>query len=454
MIFCILMKASKYLIEGGKPLKGEVVVSGAKNAAMKMIAASLLTPEEVVLDNVPEIDDVLVMVEAAERFGVKITWLDNHKLRLKAEEISQFELDPTLSCRARSTIMFMGPLLSRFGQFAISEPGGCSIGKNRPINRHLAAFEKMGAAIRLESGVYRGSVRGGLKGAEIFFEKNTVMGTENAILASVLASGTSHLVNAAREPEVDDLILFLNKMGARIERTEDRAVRVEGVSSLHGTDHEVMPDRNEVVTFAVAAAATRGDVLIKNVRPADLTAFLAKLDKVGVSFEAGKDSLRIWAGADKVLNGVSIETSPHPGFMTDWQQPFCLLLTQAAGESLIHDTIYVNRFEFVKELNRMGARVDVVQPSAVGLKAVISDDDYDLEKEGEPLTVAKISGPTALAGKKVTIPDLRAGATLVIAALVAGGRSEVSGIEHVDRGYESFDQKLLGLGARISKLKA
>lgn len=442
---------SKFLIEGGAPLKGEVEVCGAKNAAIKMIAAALLTTDEVILSNVPEIDDVFVMVEAAQKLGMTATWVDNHKLSLKAGEISSQKIETSLSCRARSTIMFMGPLLARFGSFSIGEPGGCTIGKNRPINRHLSAFEKMGATINFTGGYYIGEVQGGLKGGEIIFEKNTVMGTENALLACVLSSGLTSILNAAQEPEVDDLILLLNKMGARIERTEDRLIKVEGVRHLHGSSHEIIPDRNEAVTFAIAAAVTRGDILIKKIRPADLVAFLAKLEKAGVGFESGKSSLRVWCRDDQPINPLNIETSSHPGFMTDWQQPFCVLMTQAQGLSLVHDTIYINRFEFTKELNRMGSKIDVVHPSDVGFKAVISDDDYEIKKDGEPFTVAKITGPTPLSARRLTIPDLRAGATLILAALAAKGKSEVSGVEHVDRGYEMFEQKLSGLGASISR---
>lgn len=445
----IQKQLSKYIIDGGIPLKGEVTISGAKNAAIKMVAASLLTSEEVTLTNIPEIDDVAVMIEAASGLGIKTTWLDNHKLRLKADEIKTYTLDTSITCRARSTIMFMAPLLSRFGQFTLGEPGGCTIGKNRPINRHLEAFSKMGAKVEFNDGAYQGYVRGGLKGTEVIFEKSTVMGTESVLLASVLASGVTTILNAAQEPEVDDLISLLFKMGAKLGRIDDRTIRVEGVTTLHGASHEIIPDRNEAVTFAIAAAVTRGDLVIKNTKPSDMTAFLAKLEKVGVSFESGKNSLRVWALPDQEFKNVSIETSPHPGFMTDWQQPVCVLLTQASGISLVHDTIYINRFEFAKELNRMGAKIDVVKPSDVGIKTVVSDDDYDANKEGEPFTVAKIDGPTPLTGKRLTIPDLRAGATLVLAALCAKGKSEIFGVEHIDRGYELFDQKLAAVGARI-----
>lgn len=444
--------SERLIVEGSVPLKGEVVVSGAKNASIKMIAAALLTSEEVSLSNIPEIDDIFVMVEAAERMGVKISWVGEHHLTLRADDVTSLSVNEDLTSKARSIVMFMGPLLARFGRFQVGGSEGCLIGKNRPINRHVEAFRKMGASVSCQDGVYVGRCESGLHGVEIFFEKNTVMGTENVILAAVLARGETKIYNAAEEPEVDDLISLLSKMGAKIERVDPRTLRIEGASSLHGAAHEILPDRNEVVTFAVAAAITSGDLTIKKIRQSDVTAFLAKLEKVGVNFESSGDSLRVWREKGSALKPINIETSPHPGFMTDWQQAFCLLLTSADGVSLVHDTIYINRFEFAKELNRMGAKIDVVRPSEAGITPVVSDDDYDVLKEGEPYTVARITGPTPLSGRRLTVPDLRAGATLVLAALAAQGRSEILGVNHIDRGYERFDEKLSHLGARIRRL--
>lgn len=443
----------KFVIEGGVPLKGQVTISGAKNAAIKMVAASLLTSEEVVLENIPRIDDVGVIVEIVENLGVKTEFLDEKVLGLRADEVFSFEVPHSLGVRSRSAIMVVGPLLARFGEVTIPEPGGCRIGL-RPINRHLEALERFGVEISCEGGVYKFTAPR-LRGAEINFEKNTVMGTETAILAAVLAEGETVIMNAAEEPEVDDLIELLTKMGAKIRRDEQdlRRIVVEGVRELTGARHRILPDRNEAVTFAVAAAATRGDVTLENVRPLDLTAFTAKLEKMGVGFDIQKQSLRVWLEKDKVLEPVEIETAPHPGFMTDWQQPTCVLLTQASGESLIHETIYEDRFEYTKELVKMGAKIKLLTPSEAGIAFDLKNYNFDWIGEEEPKSVAKIFGPTSLFGKRLQIPDLRAGAALVLAALTAEGQSEILGVEHLDRGYENFDEKLRALGAKIERVE-
>ena len=445
----------KFIIDGGVPLKGQVQISGAKNAAIKMVAASLLTTQEVVLENIPRIDDVGVVVKIVENLGVKTEFLDEKVLLLKADEVFSTQIPHSLGVSSRSAVMAIGPLLARFGEVTIPEPGGCRIGL-RPIDRHLAALERLGAAVEHEQGVYKITAPR-LKGAEINFEKNTVMGTETVLLASVLAEGETVIVNAAEEPEVDDLIALLLKMGAKIKRDESdpRRIVIEGVRELSSARHRILPDRNEAVTFAVAAVATRGDVTLTNVRPLDLTAFTAKLEKMGVGFDIQKNSLRVWLEEGAVLKPVGIETAPHSGFMTDWIQPFCVLLTQANGVSLAHETIFENRFSFVDELSKMGAKIEVLSPS----KAEIPFDperygfSWSVEDE-EPKVVARIHGPTPLSGSVLTIPDLRAGATLVLAALAAKGTSEISGVEHLDRGYEQFDEKLRGLGAKIERVES
>lgn len=439
----------KFLVEGGLSLKGNVKISGSKNAAIKMIAASLLTSEEVTLSNVPNISDVETILKIVRNLGTEADWLDENQLRLKSPSPISQKIPAEITRTTRSAVMLMAPLLARYGRFSISMPGGDEIGV-RPINRHLEALESFGAEISSSGGYYHGRVSAGLHGAEIEFKKNTVMGTETSILSGVLASGKTIIANAAAEPEIDDLIEFLNKMGARIVRREERTIEIEGVPVLHGADHDIVPDRNEAVTFAVASAVTRGDVILTKVVPQHLTAFLSKLQKMGVNFEVGKDSLRIWMDSDVDLKPVDLETAPYPGFMTDWQQPFCVLLTQARGTSHINETIYLNRFEYIKELNRMGAKVELSRPSENGFKAK-TDEEYDIDVAGEPKTLAKVSGPTVLIGQRLNIPDLRAGATLVVAALCAKGKSEILGIEHIDRGYERFEEKLGRLGARIER---
>lgn len=439
----------RFIVEGGTNLKGTLNVSGSKNAAIKMVAASLLTSEEIILSNVPNISDVEVILNMVGNLGTEVEWIDENRLRLQSVSPVSQKIPTEITRTTRSAVMLMAPLLARYGGFSICSPGGDGIGV-RPINRHLEALCAFGAEVGEKDGCYFGCTKTGLRGAEVGFKKNTVMGTETAILAGVLASGKTVINNAAAEPEIDDLIIFLNKMGAQINRKDERSVEIEGVSLLHGTSHEVMPDRNEAVTYAVAAAVTRGDVTIGKINPQMLTSFLAKIHKMGVSYEVGKNSLRVWVEKDAVLSPVDVETSPHPGFMTDWQQPFCVLLTQAGGVSHIHETIYLNRFEYIKELNRMGAKIELLRPSDRGFKAK-TDEEYDLEACGEPATLAEVTGPVSLVGRRLNIPDLRAGATLVIAALAAKGQSEILGVEHIDRGYENFEGKLTGLGAHIER---
>ncbi len=418
-----------------------------------MVAASLLTTQEVVLENIPRIDDVGVIVKIVENLGVKTEFLDEKVLLLKADEVFSTQIPHSLGVSSRSAVMAIGPLLARFGEVTIPEPGGCRIGL-RPIDRHLAALERLGAAVEHEQGIYKITAPR-LKGAEINFEKNTVMGTETVLLASVLAEGETVIVNAAEEPEVDDLIALLLKMGAQIKRDDGnpRRIVVEGVRELSSARHRILPDRNEAVTFAVAAAATRGDVTLTNIRPLDLTAFTAKLEKMGVGFDIQKNSLRVWLEEGTVLQAVGIETAPHPGFMTDWQQPACVLLTQVNGESLLHETVYEDRFGYVKELKKMGAKIKLLTPSEAGVAFNSSDYNFDWTDDDEPKSVAKIFGPTPLFGQNLQIPDLRAGAALVLAALAAEGISEISGVEHIDRGYEQFDEKLRGLGAKIERVE-
>lgn len=444
----------KFVIEGGMPLKGHVQISGAKNAGLKMIAASLLTSEEIVLENIPRIEDVGEDLDILKNIGVKVDLLSDHTLSLRADEVFASAIPRSLGIKSRSSVIMLGPLLARFGEASFPEPSGCRIGQ-RPIDRHIQALESLGVTFTYDGGLYKAAAAR-LQGTDFRFEKNTVMGTENLILASVLAEGETVILNAAEEPEVDDLIELLVKMGAKIKRdkTEARKITIEGVRSLSGARHKILPDRNEVVTFAVGAVATGGDVAMSPINAAHLTSFLAKLDKMGVGFDVSENALRVWREKDQDLLPVDIETAPHPGFMTDWQQPFSVLLTQAGGESFIHETVYEDRFGFLKELKKMGVRFALKTPSEAGLNFEVDNCNFDWDGEEEPRSVAKIFGPTPLEGAKVVIGDLRAGATLVIAALTAQGVSEVYGVEHIDRGYENFEKKLKGLGAKIERVEA
>ena len=331
----------------------------------------------------------------------------------------------------RASFILLGPMLARFGRVILPNPGGDRIGR-RPVDYHVAAMEAVGATVVYRNGYYYASApAGGLRGASIGFPDVTVMGTENAILAGTLAQGTTVIENAALEPEVDDLIAMLCAMGARIERGPDRRIEVEGVDRLGGADHTVMGDRLEAETFAIAAASTGGDVVLRGVDPAHLGAFLEIAGSAGVRYETDADGLRIIGSASRPLRAVDVETAPYPGFATDYQAPLSVLLTQAEGTSTIHETIFEDRFDHVRELLRMGARVELLDERR-----------------------ARITGPTPLRGAEVGIADLRAGATLILAGLVAKGTTVVSGVEHVDRGYELIEAKLVGLGARISRIEA
>jgi len=440
----------KYIITGGIPLKGEVVVSGKKNSALKLIAATLLTSDSVIISNVPEVSDISKMIEILEFIGVAVCRLGNGEYKFKAERIDRTDIPKKLARKLAGAKVLIGPLLSRMGRVTYPEySGGCRIGKTRPMNRHFAAFDKLGAKVSCRNGEWL--VEGKLTGGELSFKINTVMGTENAILSSILARGETVILNAAQEPQVDDLIAMLKKMGATIKRDKKnpRKIIVTGVKKLHGAEHRVAFDEIEAGTLAVAAAVTEGDVVIKSVSAGILEPFLNKLSEVGVDVEISDSNIRVWCKNKKRLNPIRLETAPYPNFLTDWHPPFSVLLTKAHGISYIHETIWVNRLAYTCYLNRMGAKIERIKPSEANFRVLVSDDDYDLRKEGEPKTVAKITGPTPLKGAQLKVTDLRAGATLVIAALAAKGVSKVYGAEYVERGYEGFDEKLRRLGARI-----
>ncbi|MCG2685987.1 UDP-N-acetylglucosamine 1-carboxyvinyltransferase, partial [Candidatus Parcubacteria bacterium] len=394
------------------------------------------------------IRDVEVDLDIIRALGKKVEFTAPNTLEIHSSGPLTTEVPRHLGCQSRAAILTLGPLLARFGKAIVPLPGGCKIG-NRPVDRHLAAVKALGAEVILDKEVYQATTPQ-LRGGIIAFPKKTVMGTETALLASVLAPGETEIINAAAEPEVDDLIGMLRGMWAQVSRDrEDSArIKVSGVERLGGIKHRLIPDRNEAVTFAISAAVTRGDVVLKDVRPGDLTAFLAKLDAVGVSYEVAKDSLHIWANPDQLFQPTTIETKPHPGFMTDWQQPFCVLLTQADGESIIHETVHNQRLGYTKELNRMGAKITLFNPEVDLSVYNFNAADYDLKH----FHAARVLGPTSLRSTRMEIPDLRAGATLVIAALAATGKSEIFGVEHIDRGYENFEEKLKGLGAQIERV--
>ena len=421
----------RFIVEGGNPLRGEVRVAGAKNAVLKMMAAAILTDEPVVLRNVPRISDVAIMRETMADIGFGWTDVDEHTIELSARGPEWLFVPLEAAMKMRSSFILLGPLLARHGRVIISNPGGDRIGR-RPVDLHVGAMQTLGASIEYRNGYYFARADR-LRGARISFPYITVMGTENAVLAACLADGTTVIENAAREPEVDDLIAMLRTMGARIERTAPHVVEVEGVRSLRGVEHAVIGDRIEAGTFAVAAASTGGEVSITGFDAAHLGAFADVLTQMGVELEGldadGPKGVLVRGGSAGSVQPVAVETQPYPGLATDLQAPLAVLMTQAGGESSIHETIYSDRLEYAAELVKMGAVIEV------------SDARH-----------ARVAGPTPLHGRTVQIPDLRAGATLVLAALAAEGTSTISGVEHVDRGYEAFEAKLVDLGARISRV--
>lgn len=423
----------KFVIIGGTPLHGEVRIAGAKNAVLKEMAAAALTDEPVVLRNVPNISDVAILRELMSDIGFEVRRFDADGLEIRASEAPWPFVPLEAALKMRASFILLGPMLARFGRVILPNPGGDRIGR-RPVDYHVAAMERMGATIVYRNGYYFASAPAdGLRGASIGFPTVSVMGTENVLLAAALARGTTVIDNAAMEPEVDDLIGLLCSMGARIERTAERRIEVEGVERLGGADHRVLGDRLEAETFAIAAATTRGDVLLRGIDPSHLGAFLEVCDRMGVAYEADADggTLRVVGAASGPLRAVDVRTDPYPGFATDFQAPLSVLMTQAEGVSTVHETIFEDRLDHTRELVKMGARIELVDERR-----------------------ARITGPSRLHGAEVGIADLRAGATLILAALIAEGTSVISGIEHVDRGYEQIEAKLVAIGARINRIEA
>ena len=423
----------KFVITGGVPLKGDVRIAGAKNAVLKMMAAAVLTDELCTLRNVPKISDVAILREVLTDIGFEVRRVNGDALEIQAREAPWKFVPLEAAMKMRASFILLGPMLARFGRVILPNPGGDRIGR-RPVDYHVAAMEAMGATIVYRNGYYFASApAGGLRGARVAFPTVSVMGTENVMLAATLAHGTAVIDNAALEPEVDDLIGMLCAMGARIERTGERRIEVEGVDRLGGAEHRVLGDRLEAETFAIAAAITGGEVTVRGVNPSHLGAFLEVCDRMGVVHEADADAsaLTVRCADGRTLRAVDVRTDPYPGFATDFQAPLSVLLTQAEGVSTIHETIFEDRLDHLREMMRMGASVEVLDERR-----------------------ARISGPTPLHGAEVSIADLRAGATLILAALAASGTSVISGIEHVDRGYEQIEAKLVALGASINRIEA
>ncbi len=440
---------SSFIINGGNPLHGSVRVGGAKNASYKLMIAALLGDEESRLLNFSQISDVALVSDIISYLGASTKKAGERAIFIDPSGSNSFKIKPEHGAQGRFSTMFIPPLLHRFGKAEVPAPGGDKIGK-RPLDRHFDGLKALGATVEYQNGMYIAHApKGGLKGSTYRFNKNTHTGTETLIMAAVKAKGRTILENAAQEPEIDDLISFLNKMGAWIRRREPRIIEIEGVESLSGAIHKVMPDRNEVVSYACTAISTQGDIIVENARRQHLEAFLDVLDQIGAGYEIGDYGIRFFHKGE--LTATDITTRIHPGFMTDWQPLIATVLTQCKGTSTIHETIMPNRFQYVEPLQQMEASITRFQPTVEHPEETYN---FDLQNELPNAKHAiKIKGKTELQPGTFKVLDLRHGATLVSAALSARGQSSITNVEQIDRGYESLDERLKSMGADIKRTK-
>jgi UDP-N-acetylglucosamine 1-carboxyvinyltransferase len=424
----------KFVVRGGNPLLGTIRVSGAKNSALPCMAAAILTEDEVILENIPQVRDIETERKLLASMGAEVELgygRAQHRTRIKcgilSDPVAKYEIVKTM----RASSLVLGPLIARTGMASVAMPGGCAIG-GRPIDLHIKGLEAMGATINYDHGYLEArspnNGNGQLKGAHIVFDKITVTGTEDLLMAAALADGESLFENCAREPEVTDLAALLNAMGAKIEGAGTSTIRIQGVTKLHGARHKINPDRIEAGTYLVAGAITGGDLNVDCLNPAHLGALVSKLEECGVKLDVGTDSIRVRSGGGTALKAADITTEEYPGFPTDMQAQYLALATQADGTSIITENIFENRFMHVQELNRMGANITV---------------------QGRTATVR---GKSELQSAAVMCSDLRASASLVLAALVADGETILDRVYHIDRGYERIEEKLRSVGAQIRRM--
>ena len=414
----------QYIMKGGNPLVGEVTVSGAKNAALGILTAAIMTDEDVLIENLPDVRDINVMLEAIEEIGARVERVDRHTVRINASTIQEISVDDEYIRRIRASYYFIGALLGKYKSAQVPLPGGCNIG-SRPIDQHLKGFRALGGDVRIEGGAVIVHAID-LVGSHIYLDVVSVGATINIMMAATLAEGLTILENVAKEPHVVDVANFLNSMGANIKGAGTDTIRIRGVKKLHGTEYSIIPDQIEAGTFMCAAAVTRGDVMVKNVIPKHLEAITAKLLEIGCEVIEFDDAVRVVG--KPVQRHTDIKTLPYPGFPTDMQPQMTVTLALAAGTSMVTESIFENRFKYVDELARMGGRIKVEGNTAI------------------------ITGVKKLTGAQVEAPDLRAGAALVIAGLAAEGYTTVDEIGYIQRGYEHFEKKLQGLGAVIEKV--
>ena len=414
----------QYVVKGGVPLRGEVSIGGAKNAALGILAAAIMTDETVTIENVPNVRDTRVLLQAIEGIGAKVKYIYNNTVQINGGSISDLNVEYEYIRKIRASYYLLGALLGKYKESNVALPGGCNIG-SRPIDQHLKGFKALGAKVNIDNGVVSAKAEN-LVGGHIYFDVVTVGATINLMMASCMAEGETILENAAKEPHIVDVANFLNAMGANIKGAGTDVIRIKGVNRLHGCTYSIIPDQIEAGTFMMAAAATRGDIVIKDVIPKHLESITAKLLEMGCKLVEGDDWIRVIAEGE--VGSTNVKTLPYPGFPTDMQPQIAVALALAKGSSMVTESIFENRFKYVDELNRMGAKIKV---------------------EGN---TAYIEGVEKFTSAQLSAPDLRAGAALVIAALAADGISQIDDIEYIQRGYEDFEGKLSALGAIIAKV--
>ena len=414
----------QYVVKGGVPLRGEVSIGGAKNAALGILAAAIMTDETVTIENVPNVRDTRVLLQAIEGIGAKVKYIYNNTVQINGGSISDLNVEYEYIRKIRASYYLLGALLGKYKESNVALPGGCNIG-SRPIDQHLKGFKALGAKVNIDHGVVSAKAEN-LVGGHIYFDVVTVGATINLMMASCMAEGETILENAAKEPHIVDVANFLNAMGANIKGAGTDVIRIKGVNRLHGCTYSIIPDQIEAGTFMMAAAATRGDIVIKDVIPKHLESITAKLLEMGCKLVEGDDWIRVMAEGE--VGSTNVKTLPYPGFPTDMQPQIAVALALAKGSSMVTESIFENRFKYVDELNRMGAKIKV---------------------EGN---TAYIEGVEKFTSAQLSAPDLRAGAALVIAALAADGISQIDDIEYIQRGYEDFEGKLSALGAIIAKV--
>lgn len=414
----------QYVIKGGNPLVGEVEIGGAKNAALAILAAAVMTDDNVLIENMPDVRDTNVMLQAMESIGVRVERVDRHTVKINAKNVNGHVIEDDYIKKIRASYYLIGALLGKYKKAEVSLPGGCNIG-SRPIDQHLKGFRALGAHVDIAHGMIIAEAEE-LVGNHIYLDLVSVGATINVMMAAIMAQGVTIIENAAKEPHVVDVANFLNSMGANIKGAGTDVIRVRGVDRLHGTEYTIIPDQIEAGTFMFAAAITKGDVTVKNVIPKHLESISAKLLEIGCEIEESDDAVRVVAA--KPLSHTHVKTLPYPGFPTDMQPQIAVALALSSGTSIVTESIFENRFKYVDELTRMGANIKVEGNTAI------------------------INGVSKYTGASITAPDLRAGAALVLAGLAAEGFSSVDDIRYIERGYEDFDVKLRSLGAQIEKV--